>query len=524
MKKTIIIVIVLLCALLSFVIWINTGDEKLGLSTEESAAVKVAKKPVIVLMIDSLMDHSLRRAINEGRAPALQFFFEHGHYQPEVVSSYPTMSVTIDSTLLTGTYPDRHRVPGLVWYNQNERRIVNYGSGKKEIAALGVRRAIKDSMYSLNQKHLDQRVKTVHEELDRRKKHSASINGLVYRGNHHHDLNVPPPVQRLRLMPEHMTVKGPAIFSFGRFAQLDPKNRHQRFWQGYGLNDQFTAQELSYLIRKNKLPSLTVAYLPDNDHSTHKKGPADISGLEKTDRQLQRILNAFDSWDAAAQQAVWVVMGDSGQTSIGRDQNKAVIRLHSLFKHYRITKINKGPYEKDQLLFAVNDRMSFIYVLDQTIPAKDAAKPLLQDERVGFAAWKENGWVYVAAKHAANPLRFRPKGAYADQYGQSWAIAGDFSVLDLSASGHSLRYGNYPDALARLYGALHSHPGRYIIADAKPGFQFAGETSPTHPGGGGHGSLYKTDSLAPMIIIGAEKAPAHLRHIDAKDFFSKLVQ
>ena len=37
MKKTIIIVIVLLCALLSFVIWINTGDEKLGLSTEESA-------------------------------------------------------------------------------------------------------------------------------------------------------------------------------------------------------------------------------------------------------------------------------------------------------------------------------------------------------------------------------------------------------------------------------------------------------------------------------------------------------
>ncbi|MDI3411951.1 hypothetical protein QKW52_23655 [Bacillus sonorensis] len=52
-------------------------------------------------------------------------------------------------------------------------------------------------------------------------------------------------------------------------------------------------------------------------------------------------------------------------------------------------------------------------------------------------------------------------------------LLSDFSVLDLSASGHSLRYGNYPDALARLYGALHSHPGRYIIADAKPGFQFA---------------------------------------------------
>ena len=50
------------------------------------------------------------------------------------------------------------------------------------------------------------------------------------------------------------------------------------------------------------------------------------------DRQLQRILNAYDSWRDAAEKAVWVVMGDGGQTSIGRDKDKAAIRLHSLLK------------------------------------------------------------------------------------------------------------------------------------------------------------------------------------------------
>lgn len=132
MKKLSIVLVIFICALVSFIIWLNAGDEKLGLSDEEAEAVKPSKKPVIVLIIDSLMDQPLKKAIQEGRAPALKFFLENGHYEPEVASAYPTMSVAIDSTLLTGTYPNIHRVPGLVWYNQAEQRIVNYGSDKKK--------------------------------------------------------------------------------------------------------------------------------------------------------------------------------------------------------------------------------------------------------------------------------------------------------------------------------------------------------------------------------------------------------
>lgn len=78
---------------------------------------------------------------------------------------------------------------------------------------------------------------------------------------------------------------------------------------------------------------------------------------------------------------------------------------------------------------------------------------------------------------------------YIDDYHQEWDIIGDLSILDLSVNEQNeIKYGDYPDALARLHGALHSHQGRYLIVDAKPGFEFIGEHSLTHDGGAGHGS------------------------------------
>lgn len=85
-----------------------------------------SSKPVILLMADSIMDKPLQEAIRNGQAPAFEFLITHGRYYPDVVSSFPTMSVTVDSTLLTGTHPDQHRIPGLVWFNAGEQRVINY--------------------------------------------------------------------------------------------------------------------------------------------------------------------------------------------------------------------------------------------------------------------------------------------------------------------------------------------------------------------------------------------------------------
>ena len=93
---------------------------------------------IVLIIIDSLMDKPLKKAIQENKAPALDFFLNHGRYHNNLVSSYPTMSVSIDSSLITGTYPDKHKIPGLVWYDENEQRIINYGNGFFEMMKIGI--------------------------------------------------------------------------------------------------------------------------------------------------------------------------------------------------------------------------------------------------------------------------------------------------------------------------------------------------------------------------------------------------
>jgi predicted AlkP superfamily pyrophosphatase or phosphodiesterase len=43
----------------------------------------------------------------------------------------------------------------------------------------------------------------------------------------------------------------------------------------------------------NILPDFTIVYFPDLDKSVHKNGPTDIKGIEKVDRQLQKMLNTY---------------------------------------------------------------------------------------------------------------------------------------------------------------------------------------------------------------------------------------
>lgn len=140
-------------------------------------------KKIIMLLIDTLMDVTLQEAIENGKAPAFQFLIEKGYKIPNIVSPFPTMSVNVDSTLLTGVYSDQHKVPGLVWFNTKENRIINYGGNVRELSKLGLKQAMEDIFYNLNHIHLSKKHKTIHELLDEQNIQSASINTLMYRGN-----------------------------------------------------------------------------------------------------------------------------------------------------------------------------------------------------------------------------------------------------------------------------------------------------------------------------------------------------
>ncbi|WP_257535548.1 alkaline phosphatase family protein [Mesobacillus foraminis] len=482
----------------------------------------IPSKRVVVLIIDSLMDEPLRSISDQKKVPALRFLMDNGHYYPKMVSSFPTMSVVIDSTLLTGTYSDKHRIPALVWYDTKEKRFISYGSALKEIMKLGPKQVLTESLFHLNGNHLSPNVKTLHEEINGQ---TASINTLVYRGNHVQQLNVPTVTSIIGLLEDKAEVNGPSYFSYGLLSRIDPKNKHTHLWDSFGFNDKFATKELNYLISNKLLPSFSIVYYSDNDKEVHKKGVNVTKGIEDTDKQLQEVLNSYPSWEDALKDTVWIVMGDSGQTDVGKNKNKALIDLRKLLKDYAIHKIGKPVQDKDEIVLGLNERMSFIYLLDENISTTDIVEVLRTDERIQNISWKEGEVINVVSTDHNGILSYKPTGGFTDLYGQTWSLKGNVDILDLKINkDKNITYNDFPDGLARLYSSFYSHPGNYLVVNAKPGFEFIGEGSPTHAGGAGHGSLHKQDTYVPMIVAGTDEKPKHERILDMKEWIFRILE
>ncbi|MFC0272589.1 alkaline phosphatase family protein [Metabacillus herbersteinensis] len=496
----------------------NERSSPIVLQTKDSASPKV-----VLLVIDSLMDKPLKKAIQEDKAPALEFFLKHGLYSKELVSSYPTMSVTIDSTLITGTNPDKHKIPGLVWFKEDEQRIISYGNGFFETLKYGVPEFAQNSLFQFNNVDLDSNVKTIHEELDNNGVQTASINALIYRGNYKHTLKIPKFLAKTTPLPDQYQTKGPKILSFGDLIRLDPKNNH--VINRLGLNDAFAAQELKYLLKNDVLPEFTILYMPENDHAVHRKGPMTTKGIEKLDKHLQEVLNAYPKWENALDTIIWIIIGDGNQSAVKKNKKEALIDLREALSDYNVLKLGEPVRNKDEVVITANERMAYVYKINNDFSIKDIANKLQTDSRIAWIAWKKNDMVQVISGRHKGTFQFKPGGSYKDVYDQTWDIKGNRAILDLKIDGnHHISYRNYPDGLARLYGALHSQKGDFLIVDAKPGYEFIGESSPEHAGGGAHGSMHKDDSLTPMIVTGTDKSIDHLRIVDLKRWILDVLE
>lgn len=475
-------------------------------------------KPIIVLLIDSLMDTPLQEEIQAGRAPALQFLRDNGTYYQRVVSSFPTMSVTIDATMFTGEPPNKHEVYGLTYFNNQEKRVMNFGTGPKETFLFGLKKVLRASLMQLNQKIISNNVKTIHEELD---KPTASINALIYRGKTNVTLKTPWLAWILGILPKKIETQAPEFFSLGSMHQISSSSRPKGLISDCGLNDHYAQMELISLITQAKLPSLSFVYLSDNDKYVHKKGSSEGKGIQKADQTIAKILDAFGSWEEAIQACNIIVLGDSGQTNMMSEN--AYVDMRKILRPYSIMPLKRSsPLPEDQLVLCVNERMSYIYILDDKVSYQDIVKACKTEKKVDIIAWQEDGWIHVVNGQTDSALSFRSGGGYLDEYGQQWQLEGDISVLDLTIDALKIIYGTFPDALFRIAGAMHPSL-RSVIVTVSPGYEMIGQGSPKHKGAC-HGSLHHLDSLVPMIVTGIKKGPDHLRLNNIKTWLLSILQ
>ncbi len=482
--------------------------------------MKHTPKPVIMIIIDTLMTTPLEEAVQTGYAPALHFFMENGRYIPHVVSSFPTMSVNIESTLLTGTYADQHRVPALIWYDEERKRIVNCGTGIKEVIASGFSQFLEDMYVRLNNNYLSKQVKTIHEELAEQGLTSGSINAFVYRGHIVRLVDVP---RRLQIMSETESpwaVHTPNTWSLGSFAKVRPFTFTPQTFSG---NYKAGFQELKYLLKEKQLPDFMMCGIQDLDLRIHLKGPMDLHGIHKIDRELQHVLNLYPSWEHALEACTWILLSDNGHASMGHKRSHYVIDLRKLLHGFSIIDKGRTKDQNEQLALAVNQRTAFIYSLKHESDKKSVIHRLKKDHRIDIIAWKENGTIQVASGEKEGQFSFSAGSGWVDKYHQYWSIAGDEKLLDLTIKHGVIHYGAYPDGLARLSSSLHSHKGNYLVVTAKPGYEFKDKASPTHLGGAAHGSLHKQESLVPMIVAGTETLPSSDRLVDFKPWLMELL-
>ncbi len=479
-------------------------------------------KKVLLFLIDSMMPQVLEQCIAAKKAPGLQFFMERGQYIPDCVTVFPTMTASIDCSLITGVYPDQHKVPGLVWYDPETKKMVNYINGASQIYKIGIEQCATNVLFDLNERHLSKDVKTIHEELEERGLVSGSINVIAHRGHKRHKVQLPMALDAVTGFQLREKVSGPTIMSLGVLVKPDifrpvTWNLSQTMQSSYGINDAYAIDVLIEVVKSGKQPDFTLIYMPDNDHKLHRSPREAVEHLAEVDQEIVRFLNSYVSWEQVLEENVCLFISDHGQTMVG-ETDEHNISLDDLLKGLSIHQLGAEVSMEHDVVICNNERMAYLYPLHEG-KLHELVMALDHDSRIDLLAWKEGAKVVVRKGGTERTLRFWKGGSYRDPYGTNWQAEGDFEVLDVRLDGHELSFDTYPDAFARLYGALFSQETAVIAATAAYGFEFLSESAPTHLGGGSHGSLHKQDSVIPLLVAGtARPFPMPARLVDVKSF------
>jgi hypothetical protein len=417
-------------------------------------------KKLVLIVIDGLTPGAFERAVDGDRAPALRFLASVGSYG-RAVSTFPSLTPVCLSSIATGAHPDVHRIPHLVWWNRDEKRLVEYGSSFGAIRAAGTRRSIEDAIFNMNQRHLGPDAVTVFEALEDAGLTTAAVNFTCYRGRTRHFPTVPG-------VPRQ--AYGPKRFFFFNLFESDVTGAPLAvFGRAGGSIDAYAGAVGRWLVTRDGFDFL-VFYLPDYDFASHASGPeATDEALARSDAAVGALLEAAGGPDEFLDRYAVVLCSDHGQTHVDR-----AARLQEKFADTRV-------------IVTASNRAGMVYRTEGTRDdPRELATRLDEDPAVEAALFLEGA--EAVARRAGEELRF-------SRDGEKWRTSGDAALLP------------QPAALERAWAALHNPNAGELIVSAAPGFEFADLAGRTHLGGGSHGALAASDSEVPLLTVAVDAAP-----------------
>jgi hypothetical protein len=489
----------------------------------------VSKNPpkLVLCVIDAMAPEMLVRAAESGAAPVLATLMQRGFYIPDCVAAFPSVTPVCAASIVTGTAQDEHHIPGMNWYSRSseESRYVEYGSSLRAAQRFGISRQLTDTVYNMNRAHLSPRTLTVFETLDDANVRTAGTTYLMYRGRHRHEPQRDTALARVLAgtLTRHPVMGPRELFYADIFASRRTGCRSTLGMPG--VRDRHSGCVSAYMVEHDLFDFLLLS-LPDNDWHSHKRGPdGQLTSIAAADLQLARVMEAAGGVDEFLAEHAVIVMADHSQAPVtatidlqGELSELGVLQPDNanLLGALTGTRTSSRPRNDVEPRIAVcpSQRAAMVYSLHRS--ERDAMRASVVTrartiEGVDLLAWlardaHDRPLEGVVSNPDRGELRFAPDGDLRDARGIRWHLDGELAVLDAAVSrGEStLSTPTYPDALSRLWSALTCPTSGEVLLSAAPGYEFLDWGGAAHIGGGSHGSLHVSDSLAPLVLYGVD--------------------
>ena len=424
------------------------------------------EKKLVLVVVDGMTPAAFERAVESGRAPAMAFLAERGDFR-QATSVFPSLTPVCLTSIATGAGPDVHHIPSLVWWNRQERRIVEYGSSFAALRAAGLTQGLLDPIFNMNARHLAPEAVTIYEALEDAGLVAAAVNITCYRGRQRHLLTLPG-VRRAAYGPQRFFFYG--LFESDRTgAPFVARSRRA------GSVDAYAAAVGRWLVTRDGFDFLAF-YLSGFDFASHAGGPdgeAAVHALEQADAAIGALFEAAGGPDEFLERYAVALLSDHGQTRVER-----AAWLQEPFADVSREVVVTGSNRAGQIYLRPGARV-------------DAAELAQRLDR--FPA------VDVTLRREGDQVIARRGGE-------------DAPVEKLE----------HPDAAWRARSALANPNAGELLVSAAEGWELADLGGRHHAGGGSHGSLVAGDSLVPVVTVGLQPkiqritdvAPAILEHFE----------
>ena len=466
-------------------------------------------KPVLLLVLDGIRPDVLRAAIRSGEAPSLAALAERGEAVWDAVSVFPSITPAATAAIATGEAPAGSGIVGHAWYDEEERRVVVYGAMTETVMATGPIKVFHNNVWRMNRDDLY--ASTLFETLHDRGFDGACVNFPVRRGPHTHPIRIKT-VERYRRNGRYLgpSVEGPKEYFMGDLFYSRETGHNGRKASGglrrsVGINDEYAARIGAMLVREKAAPFNLVYFFKGDSIAHHHGLEAQRRWVAKADGYVSRILDAGGGVDRVLEDYAVLALSDHGHAPL------LAGRRHVDLRRIPGQKVSSGVRARfgngTTVVVVPNGRSALLYLRDD-VELGTVVEHLAGRRGVDLAAWMEGGWGMV--RRLGRAIRFRPGPGPRDPFGRSWELEGDPRTLDLDVSDTEVRYGDYPDALERLWGCLRSPRCGDVVLSAALGYTF-GEVSGGYHAASDHGSLHAVDS---EVFVLASGVPAPRRITD----------